>query len=1231
MVSVLPRIRFSRRTAVARAILGLSVFIGSAAHIMLAEEEKIRFSIPPGDAAQALMLAALQGEADIMFVPGTMAGLKTKRVEGDYLLSEALSLMLQDTPLVAVLDSESGAFAITRRAKKGGKRPRRSESARQNISTTENQTKMNFDKTQNKYSLPSLLKGLVALSLASQAMGQASDENVFELSPFTVDGSQDTGYRATSTLAGTRLNTSLRDVASSISVVTKDFLDDTGSTNIQDLLLYTAGTEIAGFGGNFTNPGNVVEGGIRDTAFQDPSGNTRLRGLATADLTRDYFSTAVGFDAYNTERVVINRGANAILFGLGSPAGIVNNRLIKPVFKDRGEFQFQLGSHGSMRTTLDLERVLMEDKLSIRIAGLYEDQRYQQKPAFERNKRAYAILEYRPTGNTVIRVNGESGDIDANRPRSLPPEDQISNWFKPFPEAVGGGVKISHDPTTEPSLNVVNGVQQRFVWGPISNTWSPAVLWDGPNQSQIDPSLNPGNNDGFQVLTRPQINPDFPAFITLRGTARSIPALDPENGDIAGFFLNDVIQDESIFNFRDQLIDGPNKHEYEDFDVVDFTLEQSFLEGKAGVAFTYHKEEASNGRSNVFGAGSRWTAISIDPNTKLPDGTPNSNFGRPMATFQSAAQGMQNVSRFSSHENSRLTAFYEIDPRERLGWFGKAIGRQVFTGLFEKAKSGNESFSQIYAWDSELAELQNNLSGTTAILGTRRAFGGIVYLGDSLANANSASGANIQGLTQPLSFKTEYNVSVYNDDAEQYENHVIRVDPVYAEATLESTEIDTQALILQSNFFDGLLVGMFGWRTDEADVRQNVTPPTGEDGRKLIDDRFVLPSSPSFSTSADTFSWGLTAHTPNAIREHLPKGMDISLHASESENSRVGLARVNIFGESLATPGGSTKEKGFTLSFAENKINLRANWYETIQENESISLLSGSTMGIFVGIEAQLYTLAPDIVVANPYGQDNIERVLDYQGLDENTTRVFNWQADRESGTSTVSPPAGLSSTTDLAAEGFELELFASLTDNWSLLLNATRQETVRSNSAPAFTEYVNQRMPVWQEFADFPSSVEGGPTYLERLQSVGLFPLQKIVGQDGKPIADEIREWRFNAVTSYRFADDSRLSGWRIGGAVRWQDDVAIGFPVIRDPELGAIPDVGNPIFGSDDLRVDGWVGYQRPLRGGKLTWDLQLNVRNLFNEDALIPVRADPDGDIPVVSIPMERTWELRSRFSF
>jgi outer membrane receptor for ferric coprogen and ferric-rhodotorulic acid len=79
--------------------------------------------------------------------------------------------------------------------------------------------------------------------LSAQSSTGEADQEIFELSPFTVDASDDTGYQATSTLAGTRIKTNLRDLGSSISVITSQFLEDTGATDAGSLLSYTSNTE----------------------------------------------------------------------------------------------------------------------------------------------------------------------------------------------------------------------------------------------------------------------------------------------------------------------------------------------------------------------------------------------------------------------------------------------------------------------------------------------------------------------------------------------------------------------------------------------------------------------------------------------------------------------------------------------------------------------------------------------------------------------------------------------------------------------------------------------------------------------------------------------------------------------------------------------------------------------------------------------------------------------------
>ena len=97
----------------------------------------------------------------------------------------------------------------------------------------------------------------------SQETNEDEDNQVYDLNPFKVDESQDMGYSATNTLSGTRFNSSLRDTSASVSVWTQEFIDDTGLTEIDELIDYSLNTVLdtddqQGDGGNFNTFTNAT-------------------------------------------------------------------------------------------------------------------------------------------------------------------------------------------------------------------------------------------------------------------------------------------------------------------------------------------------------------------------------------------------------------------------------------------------------------------------------------------------------------------------------------------------------------------------------------------------------------------------------------------------------------------------------------------------------------------------------------------------------------------------------------------------------------------------------------------------------------------------------------------------------------------------------------------------------------------------------------------------------------
>jgi len=162
------------------------------------------------------------------------------------------------------------------------------------------------------------------------AKSAGPNEPKLKLDPFVVREDDNVGYSATSTLSGTRLNTALRDVGAAVSIITPEYMSDIGATDAQKLLTFTLGTEVGGSGGNFAGGAAGASGRAdQSDARENPQNNQRVRGIGPASNTRDYFLTDIAFDAYNTSRVTINRGPNALLFGIGNPSGVIEASTIK--------------------------------------------------------------------------------------------------------------------------------------------------------------------------------------------------------------------------------------------------------------------------------------------------------------------------------------------------------------------------------------------------------------------------------------------------------------------------------------------------------------------------------------------------------------------------------------------------------------------------------------------------------------------------------------------------------------------------------------------------------------------------------------------------------------------------------------------------------------------------------------------------------------------------------------
>ncbi|HTT57678.1 MAG TPA: TonB-dependent receptor plug domain-containing protein, partial [Opitutaceae bacterium] len=261
---------------------------------------------------------------------------------------------------------------------------------------------------------------------------KGNEAEVVKMSPFTVQASsRDVGYYAENTLGGTRLNTNISDLASSITVVTKQQLEDTASIDINDIFMYEANTE----GSNTYTELDIDRGVARDPVSgagtsTTRSTNNRVRGLGSADTAENNYPTirSIPFDAYNTNTVEINRGPNSLLFGTGSPAGIVNQSTSTAVLNKRAwEVQYRAGSFGAYRGSLNTNQPL-GDKAAVFAAALYDKQGFERKPSFNTTRREYLAFNFQPYASTQITADYEHYDNQACLPNYVAPLDYVTPW-----------------------------------------------------------------------------------------------------------------------------------------------------------------------------------------------------------------------------------------------------------------------------------------------------------------------------------------------------------------------------------------------------------------------------------------------------------------------------------------------------------------------------------------------------------------------------------------------------------------------------------------------------------------------------------------------------------------------------------------------------------------------------------------------------------------------------------
>lgn len=198
-----------------------------------------------------------------------------------------------------------------------------------------------------------LLQGLL---LAGSAIAFAAPALAEEAEPgdiLVIGASQ--GYKADNSATATKTDTALLDVPQSISVITRERMEDQAQHSMADVLRYVPGVTVGQGEGN------------RD--------QITMRGQNT---TADFFLDGVRDDVqyyrslYNIERVEVLKGPFALIFGRGGSGGIINRAQKVPnvdAFKLRGIAS--ANTFGAWDLAADINAPL-SDKTAFRLNAFYE-------------------------------------------------------------------------------------------------------------------------------------------------------------------------------------------------------------------------------------------------------------------------------------------------------------------------------------------------------------------------------------------------------------------------------------------------------------------------------------------------------------------------------------------------------------------------------------------------------------------------------------------------------------------------------------------------------------------------------------------------------------------------------------------------------------------------------------------------------------------------------------------
>ncbi|HVS51081.1 MAG TPA: TonB-dependent receptor plug domain-containing protein [Opitutaceae bacterium] len=1050
---------------------------------------------------------------------------------------------------------------------------------------------------------------------------------VVQLTPFEVNASDDHGYAAQNTLSGTRLNSKLEDIAGSISVVTKQQLQDTAALDINDIFQFEIGTEGTS---QFTDPSNDgrANNDAQDNVNGNPTGANRMRGLSSANIAVNGFtsSSSIPIDPYNLEAVEISRGPNSNIAGLSDAGGTVN--LITSaanLTRETTGVSFRGDSYGGFRGTMDFNRPLIRNKLAFRFSAAYTEVGYVRKPSVDRTTRQQYALTYRPFPKTTLSATLEAFNEFAQRANSVTPRDTLTNW-------INRG-RPTYDPVTNTST--VNGQ-------PVAGM-APGISGIGSSNARI---LQYIDNGTINIMERGNV-PATPAFGVTAEQFSESSAEAVVGGSLFHAFgsTNKAVYDWTKINT------AASNYELQHAQTANVTLEQNVFNtprNRLNFQGAWRREDQTDYRRMFIGQTDGVPAIlEVDTNSRLLDGRPNPYFLHPFI----GGLAPQVYKRPLRRDSFRWQGAYQLDLRHEqnlLKWLGlnNVVAYQE-TSTTVSAPTSTRYHDIVY----DNPDFQTALAPTATVTNTTNVTGNAGALFYPLYYVGDKPGEGIKyANTGPVNPDGLYNAAIFNTTTGKWNlNDPVNIKEVYFAIGTQKKKLRTSGVTLQSFLWQDRIVPTLGVREDRVYTEDNrpLTLSGGyydeanlnnfginkkyNKGRTRTKGVVFKPFRGwSFLDREAGSSDGIGSYFAEAVR-------GLSFHYNRSDSFVPADTAYNVFLTQLPNPMGKADEYGVSLNLF-NKFNLRLTHQDTIQfhTRSSLGVVATRLMSIdFPGQQTLNFNLYDDATTWQQqlHPEFSVAQAQDAAAKQIGFTTDYIAQASGKT----------ISDANDAESKGWELELQFNPTRYWTLKATGNQQVAIDSNISVYMSQYIALRLPFWTTVKDPLGNLwwtlpNGSQTPQSYFNGNVLSPLTVALGNQGlkKP---QTREYTFNIITNYRLAGLGSLAerfawmkGVSVGGAYRWASQGAIGYyGSAPDPTTGLITtlDRSKPFYDKAVGHLDLNAAYRTRLFNNRIGATFQLNIKDATENGHLQGYAVNPDGRYWAFRIVDPRQFVLTASF--